>query len=72
MLRTNGTEESICSVKLRFHDWVCVLAGLEPNEASNSQIIFDHFFHWKRIMEMQGMIPELAGGVLGSSSNHSL
>lgn len=34
-------------------DCVCAAAGLEPNEASNSQIIFNHFFNWRRMMELQ-------------------
>lgn len=32
---------------LCFPGCVGAAAGLEPNEASNSQIIFDHFLNWR-------------------------
>lgn len=49
---TQGLWKSISSAEPCFPDRVCATAGLEPNEASNSQIIFDHFFNWRRIMEL--------------------
>lgn len=51
-LHTNGLYKTIYSAKPCFRDCFCTIAGLEPNEASNSQIIFDHFFNWRRIIEM--------------------
>lgn len=50
-LHTNGLYKTIYSAKPCFRDCFCTIAGLEPNEASNSQIIFDHFFNWRRIIE---------------------
>lgn len=47
-LHTNRLWRTIYSAEL------CSVAapGLEPNEASNSQISFNHFFNWRRLMEM--------------------
>lgn len=36
----------------RVCDCSCPIAGMELGEASNSQIISDHFFNWRRMMEL--------------------
>lgn len=50
--RTNRLQKTIDSAKPRLRDRFCRTAEPEPNEASNSQIIFDHFFSWRRIIEI--------------------